>query len=439
MRGRPAVSRAVWVRGAAVVLALSGMPAIHAVAAPREADARKQMLDAQRRENEQRELHLDAMAQADRIAAEGARLAQARAKAAVKLHLTETRTQAVITQIDAKYKERQEAEQRLAATVKAMQPLLPLIERLSMFPVETLLAVPASPETTLRGVLVLQTLVRQMEIEAEAVRRDQAQLDAVTTALRQQAPLLAEAQATQKREADALDRDIAAAHEARATVEAQARQAAERGAAAAARADTLRSALAALETERHDAESHARDDAARAVRQHRAEDPPRPPAREATPAHLANAGQITSSVTTRDQSSAAARGQLQQPVIGVAVKRWGDAAEGGPATGISFYAPPHARVISPCSGKVVFAEAFRSYGLLLIIDCGGGYHVVLSGLNRLDVKLGQPTIAGEPVGVMPSWEPGSSGPRPALYLELRHDGQPINPASWLRSRDRLGY
>jgi septal ring factor EnvC (AmiA/AmiB activator) len=82
---------------------------------------------------------------------------------------------------------------------------------------------------------------------------------------------------------------------------------------------------------------------------------------------------------------------------------------------------------------VVFAQGFRSYGLLLIVDCGGGYHVVLSGFERLDVKLGQRLVAGEPVGVMPSWEPGSTTRRPALYVELRHDGQPINPAPWLRS------
>ena len=71
--------------------------------------------------------------------------------------------------------------------------------------------------------------------------------------------------------------------------------------------------------------------------------------------------------------------------------------------------------------------------MLLIVDCGGGYHVVLSGFDRLDVKLGQSLVAGEPVGVMPTWEPGSEAHRPALYVELRRDGTPVNPAPWLRS------
>ena len=80
-----------------------------------------------------------------------------------------------------------------------------------------------------------------------------------------------------------------------------------------------------------------------------------------------------------------------------------------------------------------YREPFRSYGLLLIIDCGGGYHVVMSGFDRLDVRLGQGIVAAEPVGVMPGWEPGSTARRPALSVELRHDGQPINPAPWFKS------
>ena len=82
---------------------------------------------------------------------------------------------------------------------------------------------------------------------------------------------------------------------------------------------------------------------------------------------------------------------------------------------------------------MVFADTFRSYGLLMIVDCGGGYHVVLAGFDRLDVHLGQSIVTGEPVGVMPSWEPGSSDRRPALYVELRHGGQPVNPAPLLRA------
>jgi septal ring factor EnvC (AmiA/AmiB activator) len=79
----------------------------------------------------------------------------------------------------------------------------------------------------------------------------------------------------------------------------------------------------------------------------------------------------------------------------------------------------------------VFAGPFRSFGLLLIVDCGGGYHFVLAGFDRLDVSVGRQVQAGEPVGVMADWNPARPGDRSTLYVELRHDGVPVNPSPWL--------
>jgi murein hydrolase activator len=308
---------------------------------------------------------------------------------------------------------------------KVMQPLLPLIERLSLYPAETLLAVPTPPDEALRGVLVLQGLSRQIEIETEALRRDQAAADAAAEALRQEEPHLADAADAQKREADALDAQIDAAHKVQDEAEAQANAAASLAAAAASRADSLRAALAVIETQRRADEAKARDDELRAERQKHAAEAQAAHAREVAAAHPTGAGTIA--------VGAGPHGQLQPPVIGIVVRGWGEQTDGGPATGLSYHAPPGARVISPCGGRVVFAEGFRSYGLLVIIDCGGGYHVVLAGFQRLDVKPGQTLLAGEPVGVMPEWEAGATAQRPALYVELRHDGTPVNPAPWLRS------
>ena len=304
-----------------------------------------------------------------------------------------------------------------------MQPLLPLIERLSLYPAETLLAVPAAPDAALRGVLVLQGLSRQLEIETEALRRDQAEVDRAADALRREAPHLAGVQAAQKNEADALDQAILLAHTNQAAAETQATQAAGLAAAAAARMDTLRAALTALEAQRRADEAKAKEEAAVAELGKRPAEARAARQREALAAHPAG-GTFT--------AGAGPHGQLQPPVIGVVVKGWGEQTDGGPATGIFYHAPPGAHVISPCGGRVVFADGFRSYGLLTIIDCGGGYHVVLSGLERLNVKPGQALVTGEPVGVMGAWEPGSTARRPALYVELRHDGAPVNPAPWLR-------
>jgi septal ring factor EnvC (AmiA/AmiB activator) len=399
-----------------LALVVISMPLPASAAAPQDAapattakktDTQRALREAERIGAEQLAARKEAADRAAAAAAEAMRLAAERVEAAAKLHQAESATAEIAGRIDILAQQQRAAEQRVQDRARAMQPLLPLIERLSLYPAETLLAVPAPPDQALRGVLVLQGLSRQIEVETETLRRDQAAADAAAEALRADAPRLAEAVATQKRQADALDAQIDAAHKAQDAAEAQASAAASRAAAMASRADSLRAALATIEAQR-------RADEAQAARQ-----------REVSAAHPAGPGTIA--------PGAGPHGQLQPPVIGVVVKGWGEQTDGGPATGLSYHAPPGARVISPCGGKVVFAETFRSYGLLLIIDCGGGYHVVLAGFQRLDVKVGQRLLVGEPVGVMSEWEPGTTTHRPALYVELRHDGTPVNPAPWLRS------
>src|SRR5215469_492307 len=130
----------------------------------------------------------------------------------------------------------------------------------------------------------------------------------------------------------------------------------------------------------------------------------------------------------------AAKGTLRLPVQGRRVTRFGDAdASGGTVKGISLQTRPEARITAPADGWVVYAGEFRSYGQLLIINAGGGYHVLLAGMSRIDVSLGQFVLAGEPIAVMGnSATPGQGhdSSRPVLYIEFRKDGRPIDPDPW---------
>jgi septal ring factor EnvC (AmiA/AmiB activator) len=93
-------------------------------------------------------------------------------------------------------------------------------------------------------------------------------------------------------------------------------------------------------------------------------------------------------------------------------------------------------VTSPCDGWIVYAGEFRSYGQLLIINAGGGYHVLLAGLSQIDVQPGQFVLAAEPVGTMNGWststqaQPAAVTNAPVLYVEFRKDGSPIDPDPW---------
>ncbi|WP_282605066.1 murein hydrolase activator EnvC [Pelagibius sp. Alg239-R121] len=125
----------------------------------------------------------------------------------------------------------------------------------------------------------------------------------------------------------------------------------------------------------------------------------------------------------------AARNELLMPAHGRLLKRYGQQGKSGrPASkGITIATREGAQVIAPFDGKVVYAGEFRGYGLILIIEHGKRYHTLLAGVERVDAVVGQWILAGEPIGVMT----GDGVHKPELYLELRRNGQAINPLPWL--------
>ena len=131
------------------------------------------------------------------------------------------------------------------------------------------------------------------------------------------------------------------------------------------------------------------------------------------------------------RSFAQARGQVPLPVQGQVVQRFGAVdALGAVARGLTVETRLEARVVAPFDGKIVFAGPFRSYGLLLIITHGEGYHTLIAGLSRIDSQVGRWLLSGEPVGVAG----GEGAEKSTVYVELRHDGEPINPSPWFAGR-----
>jgi septal ring factor EnvC (AmiA/AmiB activator) len=125
-------------------------------------------------------------------------------------------------------------------------------------------------------------------------------------------------------------------------------------------------------------------------------------------------------------------GGLVQPVAGRVQDLFGvPDSTGGTGKGIEIETRPDAAVVAPFDGQILFRGPFRSYGEILIIQHDGGYHSLLAGLARSDAAVGQWVLAGEPVGVMGQSKDGN----PKLYMELRRDGRPIDPAPWLGKSD----
>ncbi len=121
----------------------------------------------------------------------------------------------------------------------------------------------------------------------------------------------------------------------------------------------------------------------------------------------------------------------QAPAQGQVVRRYGVREGAAPATqGTTLSTARAAQVVAPAGGQVAYAGAFRSYGQVLILDLDGGYALVLTGLDTISARVGEPVRAGQPVGEMPA----SDTPAPELYVEVRRNGQPVDPGRWLGAR-----
>nr|WP_255699846.1 peptidoglycan DD-metalloendopeptidase family protein [Jiella avicenniae] len=131
------------------------------------------------------------------------------------------------------------------------------------------------------------------------------------------------------------------------------------------------------------------------------------------------------------------KARLSKPVLGRQIIGFGEKDDiGRSSTGASFASRAGDVVVAPADSRVLYAGLFRSYGELLILDAGDGYHIVLAGMDRIDVSSGQFVSAGEPVALMGARRVASvqvaefGAAEPALYVEFRKDGKPVDPSPW---------
>ncbi|MBD8556834.1 murein hydrolase activator EnvC [Rhizobium sp. CFBP 8762] len=129
--------------------------------------------------------------------------------------------------------------------------------------------------------------------------------------------------------------------------------------------------------------------------------------------------------------------KLPLPAAGTPVRNFGDEdGTGHPSQGMMLETGADGLVTAPSDGWVVFAGSFRSYGQMVILNAGDGYHLVLSGMERVSVSQGQFVVAGEPIAVMGAKRVASATAlpletdRPTLYIEFRKDGKPVDSRPW---------
>lgn len=307
-------------------------------------------------------------------------------------------------------------EGRLRQTLQtrraAIAELLAALQRMGRKPPPALLVRPEDALGAVRSAIMLGAVLPDMRVEAEAlavelaelvrVRREiateRATLEADVAALqseRQKMTLLIEER--QKRQTEA-ERALEAERQRTRTLARQAQD--------------LKELIAKLE---QSAEAAAKAE---------------PSSRQAAPA-ARDLARMTPAVAFAD-----AKGKLRLPVNGVRIRNFGATDKlGNQQRGLSVATRVGAQVTAPSDGWVVYAGPFRSYGQLLILNAGGGYHILLAGMERISVDLGQFVLNGEPVATMGGGTKAASAlaigsSQPVLYIEFRKDGSPVDPGPW---------
>ncbi|MCZ8277677.1 MAG: peptidoglycan DD-metalloendopeptidase family protein [Acetobacteraceae bacterium] len=351
--------------------------------------------------------------EAEAAAAEESGLARQRVAMAARVQEAERALEAALHRKQNAEAEAAAAFNEAAARAASLAPMMPAMRRLALWPAETLLAQPAPPDEALRGLLVLQGIARQIRAEVEVLHLVHAEAERRNRIATAEASLVVAAEAELRHAAEALDAEIAETRlrqrEARATERAEAQRAQE----ALARANDLQEMLTALEREQA-RQAAAAAQRARQEAQARARQEARQP-RPATP------------VATPQPAPPVADQTRPAPVHGRISIAFGQRGEAGPARGVTFATAGGARVVSPCTGRAVFAGPFRRFGQIIILECGPGLHLVLAGFEALDTEAGAALLAGEALGRLNAGPDG----RGALYLELRRDGQVVDPSPWL--------
>ena len=311
--------------------------------------------------------------------------------------------------------------------------VLAALQRMGRKPPPALLAQPEDVLRAIRASMLLGAVLPQLRSETEALANDLQDLVNLRRSIAAEREKLAGELETRRNERARLEALIAERQ--KSIGQAQDALAAERARAEklSSQASSLKDLMARMEGELESAKKAAEQ--ARKAEEERA---------KLSADAAAEAKARFASLPLRDPARLApaiafsdAKGMLALPANGTVIKYFGAPSEfGGVEKGLSLATRPRAIVSAPSDGYIAFSGPWRSYGQLLIVNAGGGYYVVLAGMQHIDVAVGQFVLAGEPVGVMGDGTAKTAAAvaigatQPVLYVEFRKDGAAIDPGPW---------
>ncbi|MBE7184578.1 MAG: murein hydrolase activator EnvC [Methylobacterium mesophilicum] len=305
----------------------------------------------------------------------------------------------------------------LLARREVLGEVLGALQRMGLNPPPAILVEPEDALASVRSAILLGAVVPGLKKETDKLVADLDALRQVANAIESERKALGDKVAAQLAEKRRLELLIEQKKRLSEENRAQLQTEQARSAALAQKAGSLKDLIAGLQAQA-DAEEKARQ--AREEREAKLASLPVPEANRLAPA----------------SPFAKLRRQVSLPVAGHVARRFGtDDGNGGVMLGDMVATQSGSIVTAPTDATVLYAGPFRSFGQLLILDAGDGYHLVLAGMDRINVVQGQPVVAGEPVGAMGETRVASiasfgTAGGPELYVEFRKDGKPVDPAPW---------
>ena len=158
---------------------------------------------------------------------------------------------------------------------------------------------------------------------------------------------------------------------------------------------------------------------------------------------------VDSSVIVEASDIETAKGKLDMPVLGRVIRRAGEAdAAGVRRPGWVVATRPLTLVTTPWPATIRYLGPLLDYGEVAVLEPGEGYFLVLAGLGRVFGEVGEVLPKSAPVGLMggaavapdqaflmSTAEGGGAEATETLYIELRQNGEPLDPADWFSEAD----
>ncbi|MCX8503941.1 MAG: peptidoglycan DD-metalloendopeptidase family protein [Beijerinckiaceae bacterium] len=379
-------------------------------------------------------------AEIETLRSDRSRLSQRMIETADRIKATELRIGSVEERLatlkDSEAKARASLESRRAVVIDVLAAL----QRVGATPPPLLFADPDSILDTVRSSILLGSVVPELKGETDALMADLSAIERIRQTAGAEREALARDVSSLVRDRQDIELLVSARQKDIAGAESKANEQAAQAASLAAKSQTLKDLIGRVEGEVDSVSKAARDaNSASAKNEEDAKSANDPAAKDARNRFAALAFRDPSRLAPK-VSFGELKGLLPQPVNGTLVNGFNKRdTVGGVTKGISIATRPNAIVSSPSDGWVSYSGPFRSYGQLLILNAGGGYYILLAGMDRISVSLGQFVLAGEPVATMgdpqkdTSGQPSSDKRVPTLYIEFRKDGTPIDPQPWWAS------